>query len=272
MLLAPSYRAAASDRTRNPTPEDKTAARIFAPVDLVNNISGKLRYGLKRKNLGWSVIDRLSLNQDGDFFFDALKGETERGQVLIAATFLENGLEDILRIVFLLNGVPKGTIGDRLLGEGQRPLLSNFATKTLAAWAFGIIDDRDFRALEAVRGIRNACAHSNFAITLAHEDVRQDMAALDQYVNKGPIAPGFGSFDELCKVFSGVGIILAPPSGLSLERQVFLKAAAILWVELWITRSCCEDDLRAIRSNYSSRELGDIKLIQAARNATSRDS
>ena len=87
-------------------------------------------------------------------FLNASNSETERGRALVAASLIEEMLEEVLR-AFLLDGVATANLFD----PPNAPL-STLSAKASASRALGLISSDEFRDIELVRKIRNAFAHS----------------------------------------------------------------------------------------------------------------
>ncbi len=87
-------------------------------------------------------------------FLEATKGETERGRALVAASLIEEMLNEILR-GFLMDN--KGT--KQLLEEHNAPI-SSFASKIALCRALGLVTSEEFDDMERVRKIRNSFAHN----------------------------------------------------------------------------------------------------------------
>ena len=87
-------------------------------------------------------------------FLDASNSETDRGRALVAASLIEEMLEEVLRGLFI-----EGT-ATKSLFDGPNAPLSTFSAKTAASRALGLITLTEFQDIEAVRKIRNAFAHS----------------------------------------------------------------------------------------------------------------
>jgi len=133
--------------------------------------------------------DPMVLNDRGEYILDALLAESERGMVLIAGTFIDNHLELLLRGRFTQEGIEKNQ-QNKLL-QGDRALFGSGWAKETAGRAFGLIGQREYIALCAVRHIRNKCAHSNFRITLADAELASSMTALRDYLANSDM--GFGT-------------------------------------------------------------------------------
>lgn len=87
-------------------------------------------------------------------FLTTSNGETDRGRALVAASLIEEMLEEILR-AFLLEGV-----ATKNLFDSSNAPLSTLSAKTSASRALGLISTEEFRDIELVRKIRNEFAHS----------------------------------------------------------------------------------------------------------------
>lgn len=87
-------------------------------------------------------------------FLSASNGETDRGRALVAASLIEEMLEEVLR-AFLLEGA-----ATKNLFDSSNAPLSTFSAKASASRALGLISIEEFRDVEFVRKIRNEFAHS----------------------------------------------------------------------------------------------------------------
>jgi hypothetical protein len=103
-------------------------------------------------------------NSKGDMLMDALAEEGERGQVLVAAAFLENMLVDCLRAKLKQCRGSKTAI-DAVL-DGRWAPISDFAAKIDLCRALGIITEESRETLHHLRKVRNCFAHSDFKIKL----------------------------------------------------------------------------------------------------------
>ncbi len=122
-----------------------------------------------------------NLSREGKSLLQSLANEHERVQVLIAVTFLENGLEQCLRTAFAQYKTDHDLL-DKLFNV-HRGLLSSLASKGWVARACGVIDQETYLALEAIRNLRNAFAHENFKISLSHPTVEEEIARLREYIS-----------------------------------------------------------------------------------------
>ena len=97
-----------------------------------------------------------TLSAEFSALVDHLRAETDRGCMLVAAAFLDNALEVLIRAAFVDNQKAAG----RLL-EYPGPC-STFAARSDLAYCMGLIDSSTHADLGTVRKIRNEFAHSHF--------------------------------------------------------------------------------------------------------------
>ena len=102
---------------------------------------------------------------------DALKDESERGKVLVSATFLDNQLRLIIE-AFLLEDR-----GMKDLLEGPTAPLATFSSRTTVAYALGLIDAREKGTINAIRKIRNEFAH-DISVSLYDEKMKKHFNGL----------------------------------------------------------------------------------------------
>jgi mannitol operon repressor len=101
-------------------------------------------------------------------FLPELNKESDRGCVLISCSYLDEMMRRIL-LAFLIERA-----GTKRLIEGFNAPLGTFSTRTAAAYALGLITEREFRECETLRRIRNRFAHDVHA-SFDAQDIR-DMA------------------------------------------------------------------------------------------------
>ena len=102
-------------------------------------------------------------------FLPHLNEESERGQALVSAAFIENFLERIIR-AFLIEG--KST--DRLFDGANAPL-GTFSARISMTHALGLISDDERSDCDIVRSIRNDFAH-NFKTTYEDQSIKDQCA------------------------------------------------------------------------------------------------
>jgi hypothetical protein len=87
-------------------------------------------------------------------FLPELNRESDRGRVLISCSYLDELLHHIL-LAFLIERE-----SSRCLVEGFNAPLGTLSTRTAAAYALGLLSEREFKECETLRRIRNRFAHS----------------------------------------------------------------------------------------------------------------
>ena len=98
-------------------------------------------------------------------FLDSLNKESERGAVLISASYLEEQLKEIIA-AFLC----EIDASEKILDGGFYSPLGTFAARTAAAAALALISENEYRDLETIRKIRNNFAH-NYRKTFLDQDI-----------------------------------------------------------------------------------------------------
>ena len=98
-------------------------------------------------------------------FLDSLKKESERGAVLISASYLEEQLKKIIAAFLCEIDASK-----KILDGGFYSPLGTFAARTAAAAALALISENEYRDLETIRNIRNKFAH-NHRKTFLDQDI-----------------------------------------------------------------------------------------------------
>ncbi len=86
-------------------------------------------------------------------FLPELNRESDRGRVLITCSYLD----DLMRRILLAFVVDKDS--SQRLVEGFNAPLGTFSTRTTAAFALGLITEREFKECDTLRRVRNRFAH-----------------------------------------------------------------------------------------------------------------
>lgn len=178
------------------------------------------------------------LNKKGEPLINALLGESERGQVLIAAAFLDKALRGCLAAKFAHEGASR-EFQNRLLGRadegGDKAILGTFGARIPVCRAFGLIGEETYVALCQVQKIRNAFAHKDFKIAFASQEVKPHAGKLREWLacvelkavyddpKTGKRIPSWKLDLEL-----GGEIVSDPAS----DRHVFLGATIMLYMLL----------------------------------------
>lgn len=105
--------------------------------------------------------------------------ESDRGCVLIAAAYLENVLETLLRRYFSgdTNCVKKAV---EPLFQIMGPL-SSFSAKIKLVFALQLVDDDQYHDLEIVRKIRNMFAHSFEEASFSSQEIADQISSITSY-------------------------------------------------------------------------------------------
>jgi hypothetical protein len=98
-------------------------------------------------------------------FLPELNKESDRGRVLIACSYLDELMRRIL-LAFLIE-----RDGTKRLVEGFNAPLGTLSTRTAAAYAMGLLSEREFKECETLRRIRNRFAHDVHA-SFDAQDIR----------------------------------------------------------------------------------------------------
>ena len=100
-------------------------------------------------------------------FVAALKGESDRGAIILAATMIDDRLSIALR-----ERMPDINSAEAARIFGVDGLAGTFANRLKLAQALGIIDRGTRKLLELIREMRNACAHSRQIMTFSTPVIR----------------------------------------------------------------------------------------------------
>ncbi|MCX6376370.1 MAG: MltR family transcriptional regulator [Armatimonadetes bacterium] len=109
-------------------------------------------------------------------FIAELRKESDRGAALVAAQFLSDALEELLRACLIDEKKPV----DKLLGTEEmsdRPL-SSFSSRIELAYCMGLFGRRVYDDLHAIREIRNHFAHQRRPVSFDALEVHRCCQAL----------------------------------------------------------------------------------------------
>jgi mannitol operon repressor len=112
-------------------------------------------------------------------FLPELNKESDRGRVLISCSYLDEIMHQIL-LAFLIDRK-----SSRCLVDGFNAPLGTLSTRTAAAYALGLLSEREFTECETLRRIRNRFAH-NVHASFEMQEVR------DLCKNLTMAAPDYG--------------------------------------------------------------------------------
>jgi hypothetical protein len=98
-----------------------------------------------------------------------LTEESDRGAIILAATSLEDTLED--RIIQQMPALHADEAARKQIFDQDGPI-SSFSRKLMIAYALGIVDKPSRKTIDLIRELRNACAHSRFPVSLEVPELR----------------------------------------------------------------------------------------------------
>jgi hypothetical protein len=127
------------------------------------------------KNLKEYARSRYSEDGDQTEFVQRFPNESDRGAIILAATSIEDSLED--KILTKLPGIAEDE-DTRKRMFGQDGQLATFSKKIEMAYAMGIIDSDYRKKIDLIREIRNACAHSRKPLSFKTEVLRAPCEAV----------------------------------------------------------------------------------------------
>jgi hypothetical protein len=178
----------------------------------------------RRKLRGENVSNGLSA--EGMPMALALAHETDRGCALVAAEFLSDALELLLRTKFNSTKTPE-SIQQSLLSRGESPIYT-FAMRSKVCMAFGLIFPPTYDALNRIREIRNPCAHRAGPIDLADKELADNLRWLEGFVKSNPIQTSgtLGGDDGTYRIgFEWDDLI---PGRFTSDRKTFMDAAMLV--------------------------------------------
>lgn len=98
-------------------------------------------------------------------FLAAFNRESDRGAALVAASMLDERLEQILNAFFIESSAA------RELTSGFNAPLGTFSSRASAAVALGLIQDNEFKEITLIRKIRNEFGHGWEPLTFEDERI-----------------------------------------------------------------------------------------------------
>lgn len=98
-------------------------------------------------------------------FLSTFNKESDRGAALVAASMLDDRLQEILAGFFIESSAAKDLIA------GFNAPLGTFASRTSAAMALGLIQENEFKEINLIRKIRNEFGHGWEPLTFNSEVV-----------------------------------------------------------------------------------------------------
>jgi len=155
------------------------------------------------------------MDEESKRFFETLAAESPRGLALVASSFLEEALQELLDTAVQSNLTTKEV--DELFNGPQSPA-GSFRSRTLLCYALGLIDKNMKNALDHVRKkIRNKCAHRTEPVALTEDAVEALLVMFD---------PSSKEMVRRCKESE------AGRSGVDDLQITFTICATVLWTDI----------------------------------------
>ena len=144
----------------------------------------------KKKKTAEDRWQQWSADLDDEFRYEIVLNESDRGAVLVAAAFIDEALEHLLRQILTAKSTNAADDNftaqlNRLVKPGIDAPLGSFAARISACFVLGVIDIDYFRAMEALRSLRNHYAHRS--TTGSRPQLTQDSV---QTIYQRIISPG----------------------------------------------------------------------------------
>lgn len=118
-------------------------------------------------------------------FFSEMRGLPDRLAAIMAATPLEDGLQDLI----LVRMVVLSRRDEDALFAGEGPL-SRFASRIKLAFSLGLIGEKTRRDLDRIREIRNAFAHARRHISFLTPEI-SNICKYFEIIEETPFPPPF---------------------------------------------------------------------------------
>jgi DNA-binding MltR family transcriptional regulator len=163
-------------------------------------------------------------------YFHVLKHESDRGKVLIVATYLDEALKGLHHDFIVLCEKREKDLCDKMM----RPMgiLSSFAAKIQLAYSYGLIDQLLFAQLEILRSVRNYVAHNISAFSFDTPEVEQKVARLrfDELASKVVVVTDggkYGTREELMNIFGKSGVALVEKEQMNTRSRFVVSGLMI---------------------------------------------
>ena len=98
-------------------------------------------------------------------FLASFNKESDRGAALVAASMLDERLEQILMAFFIESSAAKELV------SGFNAPLGTFSSRASAAAALGLIQDNEFKEITLIRKIRNEFGHGWESVSFETENI-----------------------------------------------------------------------------------------------------
>lgn len=162
-----------------------------------------------------------------------LQDESDRGCVLVAQAYLDEALEELLRVKFETDPrIVKNAVDPLLKGSGP---LSTFYSRIRLAYALGLLNHSTYDILEDIRVLRNKFAHQRGPAQLTDSRVTGILDRLSIEAKRFAVAFSEVMHDQVQEIESKaeeLSISTDIPNGLSARRIQFMFCFAIILGEI----------------------------------------
>jgi len=190
----------------------------------------------------------------------ALAVESDRGCALVAAEFLSNELEMLIRSKFDRE-MAAVTMQDELLSHGMAPL-SSIGLRAKVARCFGLIEQDVYEAIDAVRRIRNECGHCPRPIDLGDDALVVHVQWLAAFVERYPSRSNDGSFATGWDWWDKLGV---DATKFSHQRLAFMNAVSTIFAFLSASTFYLNQGPKGRKYRPKARKLRAVKQSPNAR-------
>ena len=143
--------------------------------------------------------------------WDELRNESDRGMVIMAAAFLDNLLESLLKATMIRDE----KIAQSLIGKNGP--LGSFHGRVQAAMAFGLLSQFEHHDLNAIREIRNDFAHVTKPASFKNSEMVNKCNSFCLWKHAKDCLPS--PMEEYCRDAKGrFGLLVATLAARLLER------------------------------------------------------
>ncbi len=128
----------------------------------------------KGKKKGKPIYDLMQAPMDVKAYINELGGESGRATILLLASAFADELANMLKARF----VPLSPAELENLFYKPHATLGDFSSRTEMAYALGLITQQERHQLDAIRRVRNLCAHSMAQMRLIHPEIKAECAKI----------------------------------------------------------------------------------------------
>lgn len=123
-----------------------------------------------KKRRPFDGVGNVLLSKADIAFWRELDAQSDRGFTIVACARLDETLIDLIRLFLVGAGRLNRDVEEKFFGGNS--LITNFAAKTVFAFALGLISEKTYRDLQILREIRNEFAHFSESVSFDTPSVR----------------------------------------------------------------------------------------------------